>query len=101
MEENGTKNTLAVSQELDTLMDFIKNDLSKELPTLTVDLNYFLLGSLIQKNNNLYKRLDMCMTTITMNAIYNSFYQVVSSEENWMNLSRTVLQSTGYGFSTS
>ena len=80
MEENGTKNTLAVSQELDTLMDFIKNDLSKELPTLTVDLNYFLLGSLIQKNNNLYKRLDMCMTTTTMNAIYNSFYQVVSSK---------------------
>ena len=80
MEETGTKNTLAVSQELDTLMDFIKNDLSKELPTLTVDLNYFLLGSLIQKNNNLYKRLDMCMTTTTMNAIYNSFYQVVSSK---------------------
>lgn len=80
MEKNEIKNSLAVSQELDALMDFIKNDLSKELPTLTVDLNYFLLGSLIQKNNNLYKRLDMCMTTTTMNAIYNSFYQVVSSK---------------------
>ena len=80
MEKNEVKNSLAVSQELDALMDFIKNDLSKELPTLTVDLNYFLLGSLIQKNNNLYKRLDMCMTTTTMNAIYNSFYQVVSSK---------------------
>lgn len=80
MEKDEIKNSLAVSQELDALMDFIKNDLSKELPTLTVDLNYFLLGSLIQKNNNLYKRLDMCMTTTTMNAIYNSFYQVVSSK---------------------
>jgi ATP-dependent Clp protease ATP-binding subunit ClpC len=79
MEENEVKSSLTVSQELETLLEFIKNDLSKELPTLTVDLNYFLLGSLIQKNNNLYKRLDMCMTTTTMNAIYNSFYQVVSS----------------------
>ena len=76
MEENEVKNSLAVSQELETLLEFIKNDLSKELPTLTVDLNYFLLGSLIQKNNNLYKRLDMCLMTTTMNAIYNSFYQV-------------------------
>ena len=80
MEENEVKNSLAVSQELETLLEFIKNDLSKELPTLTVDLNYFLLGSLIQKNNNLYKRLDMCLMTTTMNAIYNSFYQVVSSK---------------------
>ena len=80
MEENEVKNSLTVSQELETLLEFIKNDLSKELPTLTVDLNYFLLGSLIQKNNNLYKRLDMCMMTTTMNAIYNSFYQVVSSK---------------------
>lgn len=79
MEENEVKSSLAVSQELEALLEFIKNDLSKELPTLTVDLNYFLLGSLIQKNNNLYKRLDMCMMTTTMNAIYNSFYQVVSS----------------------
>lgn len=79
MEENEVKSSLTVSQELETLLEFIKNDLSKELPTLTVDLNYFLLGSLIQKNNNLYKRLDMCMMTTTMNAIYNSFYQVVSS----------------------
>lgn len=80
MEENEVKSSLTVSQELETLLEFIKNDLSKELPTLTVDLNYFLLGSLIQKKNNLYKRLDMCMMTTTMNAIYNSFYQVVSSK---------------------
>lgn len=80
MEENEVKSSLAVSQELEALLEFIKNDLSKELPTLTVDLNYFLLGSLIQKNNNLYKRLDMCLMTTTMNAIYNSFYQVVSSK---------------------
>lgn len=81
--ENNNENVLdniAMSNELDELLDFIINDLSKELPTLTVDLNYFLLGSLVQKNNNLFKRLEMCMMTSTMNAIYNSFYQVVSSK---------------------
>ena len=80
MEENENKNSLEMSEELETLLDFIKNDLSKELPTLIIDLNYFLLGSLVQKNNNLYKRLEMCMMTSTLNAIYNSFYQVVSSK---------------------
>lgn len=81
--ENNNENVLdniAMSNELDELLDFIINDLSKELPTLTVDLNYFLLGSLVQKNNNLFKRLEMCMMTSTMNAIYNSFYQVISSK---------------------
>lgn len=68
------------SQELEELLNFIYNDLSKELPTLTIDLNYFLLGSLVQKNNLLYRRLTSCMMTSTMNAIYNSFYQVVSSK---------------------
>ena len=69
-----------MSNELINLLRFISDDLSKELPTLTIDLNYFLLGSLVQKNNNLYKRLEMCMMTSTLNAIYNSFYQVVSSK---------------------
>ncbi len=78
MEENQINVTK--SQELEDLLNFIYNDLSKELPTLTIDLNYFLLGSLIQKNNLLYRRLTSCMMTSTMNAIYNSFYQVVSSK---------------------
>lgn len=83
MENNNIENAfdnIEMSNELNELLNFIVNDLSKELPTLTVDLNYFLLGSLVQKNNNLFKRLEMCMMTSTMNAIYNSFYQVVSSK---------------------
>lgn len=78
MEENQINVTK--SQELEDLLNFIYNDLSKELPTLTIDLNYFLLGALVQKNNLLYRRLTSCMMTSTMNAIYNSFYQVVSSK---------------------
>jgi len=73
-------NDINMSNELEGLFNFIVEDLSKELPTLTIDLNYFMLGALIEKNNNLYKRLEMCMMTSTLGAIYNSFYQVVSSK---------------------
>lgn len=80
MEEKDTKELIKSSDELNDLLEFIYNDLSKELPTLTIDLNYFLLGALIQKNNNLSRRLRLCMITSTLEAIYNSFYQVVSSK---------------------
>ena len=80
MEENTSKNLLPSSSELETLLNFIQEDLSKELPTLTIDLNYFLLGALMQKNNNLFRRLKLCMITSTIEAIYNSFYQLVSSQ---------------------
>ena len=80
MEENEKTELIPSSQELEELLSFIHDDLSKELPTLTIDLNYFLLGALMQKNNNLYRRLRLCMLTSTIEAIYNSFYQVVSSQ---------------------
>ena len=80
MEENEKNELIPSSQELEELLSFIHDDLSKELPTLTIDLNYFLLGALMQKNNNLYRRLRLCMLTSTIEAIYNSFYQVVSSQ---------------------
>lgn len=80
MEEKENKNLLPSSNELENLLTFITDNLSKELPTLTIDLNYFLLGALVQKDNNLYRRLKLCMITNTIEAIYNSFYQVVSSQ---------------------
>lgn len=80
MDENEKNELIPSSQELEELLSFIHDDLSKELPTLTIDLNYFLLGALMQKNNNLYRRLRLCMLTSTIEAIYNSFYQVVSSQ---------------------
>lgn len=78
MEEN--KKEIQMSEELVGLLDFIKNDLSKELPTLTIDMNYFLLGALSQKENDLYLRLNSCMTTIAMQNMYNAWYQFVSSK---------------------
>lgn len=82
MEENRIEenNALANSEELEDLMDFIYNNLSDELPTLTIDLNYFLLGVLMQKENDLYKRLNGCMMSSSIKAIYSNFYDVVSSK---------------------
>ena len=67
------------SDELNELFDFIYDDVSKELPTLTIDLNYFLLGVFIQKKSDLFKRLYSCMMTSAIEAVYSSLYQVVSS----------------------
>lgn len=77
--EEKVQNKLKNSDELNALFDFICNDVSNELPTLTVDLNYFLLSAFIQKNNNLYKRLSSCMLSSAIKAIYSTFYEVVST----------------------
>ena len=71
---------LKMSGELMSLLDFIKADLSQEIPTLTIDTNYFLLGVLAHKQNDLYIRLDSCMTSLAIQSIYNSWYQVLSSK---------------------
>ena len=68
-----------MSEELINLLDYIKKDLSQELPTLTIDINYFLLGVLSQKNSDLYFRLDSCMTSMAIQSMYNTWYQVVAS----------------------
>lgn len=70
---------LQPSKELESLMDFIIEEISKELPTLTIDINYFLLGVLAHKDNDLYRRLNSCMTSNAMQSMYNTWYQVVSS----------------------
>lgn len=81
MGENDFVNgTMRLSDELTNLLNFIEGDLSKELPTLTIDINYFLLGVLSQKDNDLYFRLNSCMTTTAIQSMYNAWYQVVSSK---------------------
>jgi ATP-dependent Clp protease ATP-binding subunit ClpC len=74
------ENPLPLSNELADLMDYITNKLSRELPTLTIDLDYFILGVFSHKNNLVYKRLNESLISSTMDAIYTSYYQVVSSK---------------------
>lgn len=79
---NGMENSgaLQMSNELVSLLDFMENTLAKELPTLTIDLDYFILSIFTQKQSNIYRRLDDHLVTSAMEAIFNSFYQVVSSK---------------------
>lgn len=69
-----------LSKELFSVFAFIENELSKELPTLTIDINYFLLGVLAHKDNDLFRRINSCMTTSAIQSMYNTWYQVVSSK---------------------
>ena len=74
------KKGLPYSSELYNVITYIRDTLSKELPTLTIDLNYFILGILAQKDNRLYKRLDEILMGSVLDAIYTSFYQAVSTK---------------------
>ena len=82
MEENKTKGekvlTLPLSDEFKDVLNYIKSNLSKELPTLTISLDYFLLGVLSEKKSNLYKRLYGCLTSNAMQALNDALYQLVS-----------------------
>ena len=75
-----TKKTLEWSNELKSLYDFIVSDLLQELPTLSIDANYFLLAALSHKKNDLFYRLNTCMTSFSIANIYNAWYQAVSTK---------------------
>ena len=69
-----------MSDELMNVLDFAFTDMAAELPTLSVDEEYFMLAILMYNKNYLYNRLDMKLMSSTMEAIKSSFYQVVSSK---------------------
>lgn len=72
--------TLPMSYELDNLLKFINVSLAKELPTLTIDLDYFILGVFTQRQSSIYKKLDECLVSTAIDAIYSAFYKTVSSK---------------------
>ena len=72
--------TLQMSEELNNLLFFINDSLSKELPTLSIDLNYFILGIFTEKKSLIYKRLNDCLVSSAIDAIYSAFYETVSSK---------------------
>lgn len=69
-----------MSDELMNVLNFAFTDMAEELPTLSVDEEYFMLAILMYNKNYLYNRLDMKLMSSTMEAIKSSFYQVVSSK---------------------
>lgn len=79
-ENESEKKGLPYSSELYSVITYIRDTLSKELPILTIDLNYFILGVFAQKNNLLFERLDSILMSGVLDAIYTSFYQAVSTK---------------------
>jgi ATP-dependent Clp protease ATP-binding subunit ClpC len=71
---------IKLSDELSSVLDFAHNTMSNELPTLSIDREYFLLAILMHKKNYLYDYLDNKLMSTAMEVIYNSFYQVVASK---------------------
>lgn len=69
-----------MSDELMSVLNFAFSNMAEELPTLSVDEEYFMLAILMYNKNYLYNRLDMKLMSSTMEAIKSSFYQVVSSK---------------------
>ena len=69
-----------MSDELMNVLNFAFTDMAEELPTLSVNEEYFMLAILMYNKNYLYNRLDMKLMSSTMEAIKSSFYQVVSSK---------------------
>ena len=72
-------NELPISNEMKSVFDFIENTLSKELPVLAIDIEYFMLAILSHRKNYLYNRLDNILMSSSIEVIYNSLYQVISS----------------------
>ena len=73
-------NVTQYSDELNSVLEFANKTLTSELPTLGIDREYFILAVLMHKKNMLYNYLDSRLMSTAMGAIYNSFYQVVSSK---------------------
>ena len=76
---NNGLNPAHYSGELNSVLDFAHLQLAQELPTLGIDRDYFILSVLTHKKNFLYGYLDEKLMSTSMEVIYNSFYQVVSS----------------------
>ena len=71
--------SMPISNEMKSVFEFIENTLSKELPVLAIDIEYFMLAILSHRKNYLYNRLDNILMSSSIEVIYNSLYQVISS----------------------
>ena len=60
------------SDELAEIFEYIENDLSKEIPTLILNSEYFILGVLLKKKSYAYKRLYACLRSIDLINFQNS-----------------------------
>jgi ATP-dependent Clp protease ATP-binding subunit ClpC len=72
--------SIQMSDELVSVLDFAHTTLADELPTLNIDINYFMLSVLTHKKNLLYRYFDNKLLSTALEAISNTFYQVVATK---------------------
>lgn len=72
--------SIKMSDELSSVLDFAHTYLAEDLPTLNIDINYFMLAIFMHKKNMLYGFLDEKLMSTALDAISNTFYQVVASK---------------------
>ena len=72
--------SIKMSDELSSVLDFAHTYLAEDLPTLNIDINYFMLAIFTHKKNMLYGFLDEKLMSTALDAISNTFYQVVASK---------------------
>lgn len=71
---------LNFSDECYRVLNLCKEELPKEFPTLTIDLDYFLFACFADKKNLLYKRLDNRLMSSSLDSIYDTWYQTLSAK---------------------
>lgn len=68
------------SNEFKGFMDFIENILSKELPTPTISMEYFVLGFLEKQDSFAYKVLNIYLTTHAINTIHETYFEMLNKK---------------------
>jgi len=69
------------SNELNRLLTFMEEKLIEEMPTAVFNLDYFILAILNQKDSFIYRRLDDNLTQMTLDTLFNAYYQLVDQKK--------------------
>lgn len=68
------------SEEMVFLLDYIEDDLSKELPVLMIDIDYFVLATLNAKATLTYRIMEVFLDTVVLDNINESYWEYVSTK---------------------
>lgn len=70
---------ITFSDECIKIFELCTDSLFEEFPTLTMSLDYFMFACLVDKKNNLYRRLESSIMSSTIDSIYNILYQTLTA----------------------
>lgn len=65
------------SNDLKRLIDFMQTKLIEDIPTTHITTEYFIIAALELKDSKIYKLLSNTLSSITLNNIYQSYYDIV------------------------